>query len=778
MSDEHQHDSQGPPARLNLDLEPAGESIQAATPASSPTAPAATYGVSVGAGYGRPFGDEFHITDYLRILYKRRWVAAAAFCLVFGFAAVRTFTATPVYQARVQLLIENENPNVVNFEEVLTQNQRALDYLQTQYRMLQSRALARRTLDAESLWNDPLFTGAGAVGFNLNPVAWARTSVAWAMSLVAGDPEAELPGADETAAQSRAIDAFLRRLSVMPVRNSRLVDVGFSSPDAALSARVVNALARAYIEQSIEFRFTATREATDFLEQQMAAQRKTVEASEQALQRYREQTDSVSLEDRQNIVVQRLADLNAAVTRARTERIQKEAAYDQIRAIQSDPAALDSAPSVLGNAFVQQLKGQLSQLQRERAQLAEKLGARHPDMIRISTAIETTQIRLDGEITKVVQAIRAEYESALAQERSLNASLEQQKSEALALNRQSIEYGVLEREAESNRQMYDGLMQRSRQTGISGELRTSNIRVVDPAEPPRRPSSPNKTLDLLLGLLGGSTLGVLLAFGFEYLDSRIKSPEEIKVHLGLPFLGLVPAVGTRTPDELLVNNGVPSHFAEAFRSIRTNVLFSSADAGSKSLVITSTAPGEGKTLVSSNLAVSLAMAGQRVLLIDADMRRPKAHEMFSLPLEPGLSNVLVGGAKASEAVRKTAVAGLWVLCAGKHPPNPAELLGSQRLRDFLVSLRAHFDWVVLDSPPVMAVTDAALVSHFANGVVFVVGSEMTSRGVAKAALEQLDSAKAKYVGAILNNVDLQRHGYYYSRYYQSSYKNYYASPSA
>ena len=342
------------------------------------------------------------------------------------------------------------------------------------------------------------------------------------------------------------------------------------------------------------------------------------------------------------------------------------------------------------------------------------------------------------------------------------------------MNRASIQYGVLQRDATSNQTMFSGLLERSRETGISGELKTSNIRIVDPAELPRRPASPNKVANLSLALLSGAVLGISLAFFFEYLDSRIKQPDEIKTQLGLPFLGMIPSFNPKaTTGPPLIGNGMPHEFSEAFRAIRTNVLFSSADAGSKTIVVTSTGPGEGKSVVSANVAMSLAIAGQRVLLIDADMRRPKTHELFGVALEPGLSNVMVGDAKASETVRRTLTPNLWLMSAGKHPPNPAELLGSRRFKDFITSLGEHFDWVIIDSPPVMAVTDASVIAHSATGVIFVVGAEMTTRGAAKAALEQLDGAKAKYVGAILNRVDVQRNSYYYSRHYRKEYSNYY-----
>ncbi len=735
-----------------------------------------------GAGYGQAVGgDEVHLLDYVRVLHKRRWTAITAFLIVFGSVTVYTFTTTPIFSARVQILIENENPNVVKFEEVYEQN-KALDYYQTQYRLLQSRALARRTLTAEKLWEHPLFAGTGSSsGLTLNRVAWAGTTVQFVSGLFADSKPVETaaPEASESATQSRILDTFLRGLTVTPVRNSRLVDANFRSSDPAMSSRVANALAKQYIEQNLEFKFLATREATDFLTARTAEQRKTLEQSEQALQQYREKTGAMALEDRQNIVFQRLSDLNAAVTRARTERIEKESVYSQIRAIQNERTAVDTFPVILNNTFIQQLKGQLNEQQRLKAQLADKLGARHPDMVKVQSAIETTETRINAEVQKVVQALRNDFLAAQANERSLQASLDQQRGEAQDLNRASIQYGVLQRDATSNQTMFAGLLERSRETGISGELKTSNIRIVDQAETPRRPASPNKVTNLSLALFGGAFLGIGLAFFFEYLDSRIKQPEEIKTQLGLPFLGMVALFNPKeTTGPPLIGNGMPHEFSEAFRGIRTNVLFSSADAGSKSIVVTSTGPGEGKSVVSANLAMSLALAGQRVLLIDADMRRPKAHEFFGVSQEPGLSNVMVGDAKASDAVKRTLTPNLWLMAAGKHPPNPAELLGSRRFKDFMLSLGEHFDWVILDSPPVMAVTDASVIAHSATGVVFVVGAEMTNKGAAKAALEQLDSAKAKYVGGILNRVDVRRNPYYYARHYRREYQNYYSKAGA
>jgi succinoglycan biosynthesis transport protein ExoP len=729
-----------------------------------------------GYGYGsNVLGDaeEVHLRDYVRVIYKRRWTAVTAFLAVFVSVTIYAFTATPIYESKVQILIEKENANVVSFKEAFEQNQITDDYYQTQYKLLQSRALARRTIETLQLWNHPQFKpGDDHVSLGTIVLAPFAMLSGW---FTPAPPRAEVPEANETETQSGAVDRFLKALTVSPIRNSRLVDVRFESPDAALSARVANALARGYIEQSLEFKFTSSKEASDWLGQRLGEQRKQVEVSEQALQRYREQTDSVALEDKQNIVVQRLADLNAAVTRAKTERIQKEALYRQIASLQDNRAELETFPAILTNTFIQQQKGELAELQRQQAQQSNKLGPRHPDIVKVGLAIQTVEAKLQGEIAKVIQSTRNDYQAAQAQEQSLVGALEQQKRDALELNRKGIDYGALQRDAASNRQIFDGLMQRTRETGIAGEQTSSHIRVVDEAEVPRKPASPNKPLDLALALFGGIAVALGSTFFFEYMDNRIKTPEELRSHLGLPYLGMVPAISGTAPHGLLINNGVPGNFAEAFRAIRTNVLFSTTEDGGRSIVVTSTGPGEGKTVVSSNLAIALAEAGQRVLLVDADMRKPRVHSLLGVEQEPGLSNVMVGAVKPSEAVRKTSVANLWVLPAGMHPPNPAELLGAKRFKDFVATATQHFEWVILDAPPVMAVTDPCLVAHLAHGVLFVVGAEMTSRQAAARALEQLEHAKARPIGAVLNRVDLERNAYYYSQYYRREYAAYYGA---
>jgi polysaccharide biosynthesis transport protein len=711
-----------------------------------------------------PILRDVHLTDYLRVLYKRRWAAATVFLVVVLSVVVYAFTATPIFEARTRILIETDDPNIVSFTTVIDEAQAKADYYQTQYNILQSRALARQTLEELNLWSSPLFN---------QPPGWVARAAALLQPGTAANAGAP---ADETATQSRVVDDFLRSLDVSPIRNSRLVDIRYQLPDPALASRIANAMASNYIAQNLEYKFTASKDASDWLAERLAEEKQQVEAAETALQQYRERNDAISLEDRQNIVVQRLAEMSSAVTRAKTERLQKEALYRQLSASAGDPAALDTFPAILANAFIQQQKAELAALQRQQAQMADRLGDRHPDMVKIQSAIVHAQGQIQTEVAKIVAAVRTEFESARAQEESIAGALASQKTEALAMNRAAIEYSVLERDVESSKQIYNSLLQRAKETSVAGELKSSNIRIIDRAERPRRPVSPRPLFSLLLALVGGTILGCGTAFFFEYLDSRIKSPEEIDSYLGLPSIGMIPALGKQWREsDPLITNGVPPNFAEAFRTLRTNVLFSAATPGCRSIVVTSTGPGEGKTLVASNLAIGFATAGQRVLLLDADMRRPRLHDVLTGPQEPGLSNVLVGDASAGDALRKTAVPNLYLLTAGRIPPNPAELLGSGAFKDLLASIRERFDWIVIDTPPVMAVTDPNIVASLADGVVFVIGAETTSYRIARRALQQLEHAHAAFAGAVLNNVQIQRHAYYYSQYYRREYASYYAA---
>ena len=499
--------------------------------------------------------------------------------------------------------------------------------------------------------------------------------------------DSAIPAADETAAQSRAIDAFASNLTVAPIRNSRLVDLQISScPMPRWRRSIVNALAKNYIEQSLEFKFMASKEASDWLGQRLGEQRKQLEESETKLQQYREQNDAISLKDRENIVVQKLSDLNGAVTQAKTERFQKEALYRQLESLRGNSAMLDTFPAILTNTFIQQQKTELAQLQSQYAQMGDKLGERHPDMVKLRSAIQVDP----------GQARRRDRQGRAGRQERLPGRAGEGEQPGGGAERAEGRRAGDEPQGDRLQRARPRSAERPaalRQPAAAGQGNRRQHGAEDQQHPDRRSGraaaqagrARRRASTCCSPLFGGSLAACGLVFFFEYLDSRIKTPDEIRIHLGLPHLGLLPALDGKAlaASYPLVSKGVPGNFAEAFRAVRTNVLFSSAQEGSRSIVVTSTGPGEGKSMVASNLAISLAQAGQRTLLIDADMRKPKAHEIFEHAAGAGPVEPAGRQRQGERSVRKSGVAGLWVIPSGRMPPNPAELLGSQRFRDFL-----------------------------------------------------------------------------------------------
>lgn len=735
-----------------------------------------------------------HVRDALRPLYRRRWLAGTVFLTTVVIAVAYAWTATPVYRATVRLLVEPEDPNVVTFQEVIVERaQFGANAQTTQRDMLRSRSLARATLDRLDLWEHPEFGGpGGAARFDLlrtlNPLRAARRGLSWLRSAVfPPSPPVKGVADPESAAMSGAVSSLLGRLEVIAGRNSRILTVRFNSFEPQLAADVANTLASLHVERDMEFRYTSSRNASQWLQQRITEQRDRLEASERALQSYREEHGAAGIEDRQNIIVRELENLHEAATAATMARVESEARYRDLEAVQDDPDALARFPEILRNDVIQEQKLTLAGLRRERARLADELGPRHPDMISIESSIRDAEHRLQNEVLAVVDSLRIEFQVASSRERRLLSELEKQTDEALALDRTGIEYGVMRREAESDRRLYESLLQRAAETGVTGELETSNIRILDAAETPVRPARPRRQLIVLIGLLGGVLFAGGLVVVLEHFDDGISTPDELKRHLEAPYLGMIPFAKVERADDdgrtgilpgaagaqLLLDAGAPDDFTEAIRAVRTSLVFSSADEGPRTVLVTSGVPGEGKSCVSANVAISLAQLGQRTLLVDADLRRPQQHFHFEAKAEPGLSNLLVGEAAERDVFRETAFPGLRLIPAGKSPPNPTDLLGSRRFAEFVEACRRDFDWILVDTTPVLPVADALVAARVATQILFVVATATTSRRLAADALDRLADSGAHVLGAVLNKAALKRHPYYYSRYYRRDYSRYY-----
>jgi polysaccharide biosynthesis transport protein len=719
------------------------------------------------------------LLDRLNAVYKHRQLVLTVFLLVMIGVVLRTYTITPLYRASARVLIETESAAAVagfNSPATGSYTDDPEPYYQTQYRILTGRDLGARVARRLQLEKRPEFNGQGAQPTALAAVlrTMRRQALGPLRELTGGSEPADAP--PEAVSEESLVRGFLSRVAVEPVRNSRLVDVAVVSADPAFAALAADTLVDEYVKQNLELRLTTSEKSLSWLAGEIEKQRNLVEASERALSEYREKQNALSLEDRQNIVVARLNQLNDAVTRAHTTRVQKETAYNQLKSL-GPTVSPDTLSGILQNSYIQSLKSRLADLQREQLRLSERYGEKHPEILKNAASIEDAQRQLAAEISKAVEGIRNEFESALAEERTMAAALEAQKQEAMDLNRKGAGYTVLEREAQSNRQVYESLLQREKELQVTSNARGNNVRAMDRAEMPRAPFTPDTQRNLLLGALAGLVLAIGLVLGLDYLDDSIRTPEDVTRKLKLPFLGLVPAV--KSSENALLTRQVPHEFGEAFRSLRTSLVFSSGGEGTRVILVTSAQPLEGKSTTACNLAAVLAYGGARVLLIDADMRRPGVHRTLGIQNETGLSHLLTGQATARQAISRLASPDFWVMTAGMTPPNPSELLASDRMKTLIATVKeGPFDWVIVDTPPVLAVTDAVILTPWVSGVVFVIGAEMTQRRLAERAIETLSSSRPHLLGAVLNRVDIVRNKYYYSRYYGYKYKRYYVETPA
>jgi capsular exopolysaccharide synthesis family protein len=724
-----------------------------------------------------PEGD-VHILDRLAVLFRYRRMALSVFVLTTAAMMIQGYSNVQIYQANAQLLIEDERstavPGLGGTENTFYEDPEP--YYQTQYRILKGRDLTRRVVKKLSLQNIPEFNGTAAPP--PTPVSMLRDAGQRIVGYIRPKAPAqdEAPKVDETSDESALVSAFLSRVAVEPVRGSRLVDITFQSSDPNFAALAANTLVDEYVDQNLQVKLRTTQNMLEWLDNELVNQQKKVEESERAMAEYRDKQNALSLDDKQNIVLSRLNQLNDTVIRAKTNRVQKEALYNQVRSIPPGTSP-ETMPIIAANLQIQAIKTHLVELQRDRVRLSERYGEKHPEIVKINNALQDTQRQLELETAKALQQIKNEYETAVLEEQTFSRNLEGAKGDAADLNRKGINYGVMEREAKSNRQVYEALLQREKELRVSSNSRSNNVRVVDHAEVPKGPITPGGRRTWLMSITVGLVLAVGVAFGLDYMNDTIKTPEDVSRRLKLPFLGLVPSVrGDKHP--VLASSHVPHDFSEAFRALRTSLISKYPGEGTKILVVTSAQPLEGKTTTACNIAMALAYGGARVLLIDGDMRRPGMHRPLRLANERGLSQVLLGQARVRDVIQRTVDPNLLAITAGRIPPNPSELLGSERMRTLLTNL-AHgpFDWIIIDTPPVLAVTDAVILAPLVSGVTFVVGAEMTRRRLAERALETIISSQPKFAAVVLNKVDFARNKYYYSRYYGHQYKNYYAEAS-
>ena len=703
--------------------------------------------------------------------------------------AIRVAMMVPLYTAESTILMRPGTPQI--FQSPSGQlNEQTMDdldgdFVKTQCEILRSRTLAANVVQNEGLANDPAFTGK----LNKPRDHGSLTSAFkhWLAGVTGSRPAKPVPVRNQQDATTGLIGSYLGSLAIKPVPETDLVKISFTTTNPQLSARLANAHARAYIREGIDLHTQADAEAEQFLREKLVELREKLEKSELALNNYRRDKGIVpglmSMDGKETVVIDRLSDLSKQLTNAQVARIGLEAEVEQIRKHQ-----ITQVPqTTTGGGQPAGVDSQLASALSDYAAMSKQFKPDYPPLAQLKARIDRLQQTYSEGLEKYAQSVEASYGAAQIKEAGLQEELNRVRAQALGLNDASVEYAILQREVDTNRELYNSVLARMKDVGLAAESQSSNTVVVDDAVAPGGPSSPHKMMATLQGMAFGLAFGIGLAFLLEYQDKTLKTPEEVEQYLHLPSLAAVPSFARleSRPFGMAKINGnggvakVPakrteiagslsrySVIGEAYRTLRTALLLSRAGSPPRSILFTSATNSEGKTVSSINTAVVFAHTGARVLIVDADLRRPRCHKVLGIENRHGLTEVLAGTNQVSELIRETGIEGLWLMTAGSIPPNPSELVGSDRMRETLAGLVSEFDLIVIDSPPLMPVTDAMLLSTMVDGVVLVVNSSKTAKQMARAACTRLEFARAKLFGVLLNEVDMNSPHYkHYSSYY-------------
>ncbi|HET7890030.1 MAG TPA: polysaccharide biosynthesis tyrosine autokinase [Candidatus Sulfotelmatobacter sp.] len=704
---------------------------------------------------------ETTIRDYWLILTKQRWTIIAFASVVLILTTIATFKTTPIYDAVGRIAINRESADALPFKDNAS-NPTDEDYtiaMETQVRILHSDNLAMRVIRKLGLDNNPSFTG----------VQKPQT------------PAGELPTTSpsiDTREETKLIDTFRNGLKVATVSNTRLIEIHYLNSNPRLAADIVNGIVSSYIEQNYQTKFESAMQTSDWLSRQLADLKLKVETSQEKLIRFQREKGIVGIDEKQNLTTSKLDELSRELTATEADRIQKEANYEL--AATGNPELMARSPSeMLGH-----LRERESTLKQEYALLKTQFGANYPKVVEIKNQLDQLDGDINAEVKRMATQIKNEYLAAQQRENMVLARMEEQKREANELNQNAIEFNILKRDVDANRQLYEGLLQKLKEASLEAGLHSNNIRMVDSARVPLAPTSPDIPRNLGIGFILGLCGGVGLAFLLESLDNTVRTPEQAELASGLPALGVVPQflradTSRSQPGKLSLANGdnaagraeliaqlrPNSEAAECYRSLRTSILLSALDSPPKVLLVTSPLPQEGKTTTSVNCAIVLAQRGSRVLLVDADLRRPGVHRAFGFDRKSGLSTVLTGSTPIESVLRTyPEVPNLSILPAGPPPPHPAELLDASKMRSLIAQWRNEYDHVIIDTPPALSVTDPVLLSVEADSIILVIRSGKTTKDALRRAGELLWQVNARVMGIVVNGIDLGSPDHYYYYY--------------
>lgn len=708
--------------------------------------------VSVPASPSKIPGTARELRHYLNVLRKRWRVLSGVLVASLAVAFVYTVRQPKIYEATCSLVIESSAPQVLEgVKDVIEMAASSREFYTTQYRIIKSVEIAQRVIDRLGLEDD---------------TSYCRS-------------------VDKPKRPDRQVllDCLLQNVKVVGVRDSRIANIMVRDVNLERATRIANSFADTYIERNLDFKLEGARSAGTWLGEQTVDLRKQLESSEMELYKFRKDRNllDVGLDDKLGMTRQNLQSLNTKITDVKARRIEIESIRKLILAAKNDINERESLPEIRDNPVVQKLRENYLDLLKIKADLESRYGDKHPKIDTIQHQMAAVQRDYAKELDDVLRAFNKRYEALVETENSLTKWMSHEKQQALELAKLETEYRPLARDAENNGKVYSLINQRQKEINLTGMLRANNVRILDRAMPPRFAVSPVLSFNLTVGLVLGLLFGLLLGFVVESLDNTIKTPEAAEELLGAPLLGVVPMLSQArqhmiadAPErDLAVFKDPTSLAAEACRSIRTNMMFISAQKEFSLFSVTSPGPQDGKTTVAINLAVTMAQAGGKVLLIDTDMRKPRIHRSFGMKSDKGISSVMAGDIQLKDAIFKSEVPNLDVLPCGPMPPNPAELLHTERFRQILTQCRSLYDRVVLDSPPIAPVTDPAIIGSATDGVVLVLRSGHTTREAAQFARRQLGDAGARILGLVINQTDRKGMGYGYGYGYYAPYRRYY-----
>lgn len=748
-------------------------------------------------GYLPEEEEGFDIHRYIGVLLERKWLIVAVAATVVVLAAIQVFTTTPLYRATATVQIDPQGQNVLPYEEIQMSGAGYLyqDYMETEAEKMRSRAVRHRV--ARRLAEE------GHPGLDAEIRAGALTRLAQAVRGAAKAlllPQPDEPAAGATGSQVAAaggagaaerVPSLPGYVEVRPLRSTRLVEVSFISPSRELAADAADTYVEEFIKLHLESKLDATVQASEFLSSQIEELQAQVERSEEALLRYAAENEVTNVDERESIGQKRLADLSDELTEVESELINLRSRWESLRGIA--PAEL---PDSLKNDTVRQVEQRLADRELELSAASSRYGPEWPAVKKLRVEIEGLRQQLAAEHDRLVAAARKEYEVAAARRARLAQALEEQRAVVNELNEGSIQYKILQRQVDSTQQLYDGLLKRVKEAGVAAGLESTNIQLADPAEVPTVAESPKKTRTLVQALLLGLVLGIGAAFGLESIDTSVRDPEEISRRLGLPTLAVVPAItldgrrgaaslrdrlgtsrgGPRVPQIAFPSNkGTTAdqrrdpRAAEAYRALRTSLLLSTPGEPPQVVVVTSALAREGKSTTVANLAVALAQTGARTLALDLDLRKPALARAFGVSRSRGMSDYLAGNADLSDLIQQTDYTNLSVVGAGPEAPNPAELLGSERLATGLRLAREYFTHVVIDTPPTLEVADALILSPRVDGTILVVRGGKTPRKAIEKATDEAAKVGARILGVVVNDADRALGGYGYGYRYGYGY---------